>query len=140
MMVSRIQKMKYFVQIVFYICFVIFSYSSFKHFISGSVVYETMHNFDNKDVPFPSITLCPALKTNNLVNIKINEIAKDFSLNEHSMQSFILYRTLKQINTSFMEILKKYSFTYAEGFHINHMVTYAYGQKHEIRNDQNMLM
>ena len=140
MMVSRIQKMKYFMQFVIYIFFVILSYSSFKHFISGSVVYETIHNLDNKNVPFPSITLCPALKTNNLVNIKINEIAKDFSLNEHSMQSFILYRTLKQINTSFMEILKKYSFTFAEGFHIDHMVTYAYGQKHEIRNDQNMLM
>ena len=139
-MVSRIQKTKYFVQFVFYIFFVIFSYSLFKHFISGSVVYETMHNFDNEDVPFPSITLCPALKTNNLVNIKINEIARDFNLNEHSMKSFNIYRTLKQINTSFMEILKKYSFTFAEGFYIDHMVTYAYGQKLEIRNDHNSLV
>ena len=140
MMVSRIKNMKYFVQFVFYIFFVIFSYSSFKHFISGSVVYETIHNFDNKDVPFPSITLCPALKTNNLVNIKISEIAKDFSLNENSMESYFLYLTLKHINTSFMEILKKYSFTVEEGFHIDHMVTYAFGQKHEIRKDHNTLM
>ena len=139
-MVSRIQKTKYFVQFVFYIFFVIFSYSLFKHFISGSVVYETMHNFDNEDVPFPSITLCPALKTNNLVNIKINEIARDFILNEHSMKSFNIYQTLKQINTSFMEILKKYSFTFAEGFYIDHMVTYAYGQKVEVRNDHNSLV
>ena len=139
-MVSRIQKIKYFVQFVFFIFLFHFSYSSFKHFIRGSVVYETKYNFDNEDVPFPSLTLCPALKTNNLVNLKINKIAKDFNLQENSIQSFNIYGTLKRINTSFMEIVRNYSFTYNEGFYIDHMVTFAFGQRSEIRNDSNNLM
>ena len=124
----------------FYVVFFIFSFSSLKHFYNGSVVYETKYNFDNEDVPFPSLTLCPALKTNNLVNLKIIDIAKDFNLQENAMQSFNIYSTLKGIDTSFMEIVRNYSFTYTEGFYFDHMVTYAFGQRSEIRNDNNNLM
>ncbi len=124
----------------FYVVFFIFSFSSLKHFYNGSVVYETKYNFDNEDVPFPSLTLCPALKTNNLVNLKIIDIAKDFNLQENAMQSFNIYSTLKGIDTSFMEIVRNYSFTYKEGFYFDHMVTYAFGQRSEIRNDNNNLM
>ena len=137
---SMKQNLKYAIQIAFYIVFCIFSFSSLKHFYNGSVIYETKYNFDNEDVPFPSLTLCPALKTNNLVNLKINKIAKDFNLQENSIQSFNIYGTLKRINTSFMEIVRNYSFTYNEGFYIDHMVTFAFGQRSEIRNDSNNLM
>ena len=139
-MVSRIQQIKYFVQFISFIFFVILSYSSCKHFISGSVVYKTVHNFDNKNVPFPSMTLCPALKANNLLNLKVNEIAKDFNLHDYDMQSFNIYRTIKMINNSFMEIVRDYSFTSTEGFHIDHMVSYIFNQKLLIRNDTNKLM
>ena len=136
------QNLKYAIQIAFYIVFCIFSFSSFKHFYNGSVVYETKHDFDNEDVPFPSITLCPALKTNNLVNLKINEIAKDFNLQEDAMQSFFIFETIKNIgiNNSFMDIVRNYSFTYTEGFYIDHMVMNAYGQELKKRNDSNFLV
>ena len=134
------QNLKYAIQIAFYIVFCIFSFSSLKHFYNGSVVYETKYNFDNEDVPFPSLTLCPALKTNNLVNLKIIDIAKDFNLQENAMQSFNIYSTLKGIDTSFMEIVRNYSFTYTEGFYINHVVRNQYGQELKTRNDSNSLV
>ena len=120
---SMKQNLKYAIQMAFYVVFFIFSFSSLKHFYNGSVVYETKYNFDNEDVPFPSLTLCPALKTNNLVNLKIIDIAKDFNLQENAMQSFNIYSTLKGIDTSFMEIVRNYSFTYTEGFYFDHMHT-----------------
>ena len=139
---SMKQNLKYAIQIAFYIVFCIFSFSSLKHFYNGSVVYETKHNFDNEDVPFPSITLCPALKTNNLVNLKINELVKDFNLQDDATQSFFIYPTLKRIgiNNSFMEIVRNYSFTYTEGFYINHVVRNQYGQELKTRNDSNSLV
>ena len=136
------QNLKYAIQIAFYIVFCIFSFSSLKHFYNGSVIYETKYNFDNEDVPFPSLTLCPALKTNNLVNLKINKIAKDFNLQEDAMQSFFIFETIKNIgiNNSFMDIVRNYSFTYTEGFYIDHMVMNAYGQELKKRNDSNFLV
>ena len=138
---SMKQNFKYAIQITFYIVFCYFSFNSLKHFYNGSIVYETIHNFDNKDVPFPSITLCPAQKANNLVNLKINKMAKDLNLQDHAMQSFNIYGTLKGINNSLMEIVRDYSFTYTEGFHIDHMVSYnIFNQEQLIRNDSNKLM
>ena len=138
---SMKQNFKYAIQITFYLVFLYFSYSSLEHFYNGSVVYETIHDFDNKDVPFPSITLCPALKFNNLVNLKIKKIAKDFNLQDNALQSFNIYGTLKGIkNSSFMEIVRNYSFTYTEGFNIDHMVAYVFNQKQLLRNDTNKLM
>ena len=134
------KNIKYAIQITFYVVFCYFSYYSLKEFYNGSVVYETIHNFDNVDVPFPSITLCPALKTNNLVNLKINEIAQDFNLQENNLQSFNIYKALRGIDASFMEVIKNYSFTYTDGFYIDHMVTFYGPQPIPIRNDSNKLM
>lgn len=137
---SMKKNIKYAIQITFYVVFCFFSYSSLKEFYNGSVVYETIHNFDNVDVPFPSITLCPALKTNNLVNLKINKIAQDFNLQENNMQSFNIYGALKGINESFMGLIKNYSFTYTDGFYIDHMVAFYGPQPTQIRNDSNKLV
>ena len=107
-----------------------------KHFYKGSVIYETIHDFDNTDVPFPSLTLCPALKSNNLVNLKLNEISEEFNLQANQLESFFVYGTLKDINASFTEIVRNYSFSYAEGFNIDYSVN-AFGK---LRNDSNKLM
>ena len=126
---------------MYFVFFVLFSYSSFKGFISGSVVYETIHNFDNEAVPFPSITLCPALKVNNLVNLKINEIAYDFNLQEKALQFVNIFITLKGPNISLMDVVRNYSFKYADGFNIDHMVGLYFGsQPTQIRSDSNKLM
>ena len=137
---TKIQIIKKCIQLVYFVFFVLFSYSSFKGFISGSVVYETIHNFDNEAVPFPSITLCPALKANNLVNLKINEIANDFNLQEQALQFVNIYTTLKGPNISLMEVVQNYSFTYTDGFNIDQMVSYFGSQPTTIRSDNNKLM
>ena len=131
---------KYAIQITFYIVFCYFSFSSLREFYNGSVVYETIHNFDNEAVPFPSITLCPALKANNLVNLKINEIAEDFNLQEQAFQFVNSYTTLKGPNISLMEVVQNYSFTYTNGFNIDQMVSYFGSQPTTIRSDNNKLM
>ena len=139
-MVSGTQKLKYFIKIFCYILFLILSFNSLKDFLHGSVIYETIYNFDNKDVPFPSITLCPSIKTNNLVNLKINDIAKDFNLEDSFMKSYLIYGTLKGINANLIEIVKNYSFTYNDSFYMDHMVAHAFGQKSKIRIDANSMM
>lgn len=137
---SMKKNIKYALQITFFIIFCHFSFSSLKEFYNGSVVYETIHNFDNEVVPFPSITLCPALKANNLVNLKINEIANDFNLQEQAFQFVNIYTTLKGPNMSLMEVVRNYSFTYTDAFNIDLMVSYFGSQPTKIRSDSNKLM
>ena len=134
------QSLKYALQIIFYVVFCYFSYGSLKHFYEGSVIYETIHDFDNTDVPFPSLTLCPALKSNNLVNLKLNNIAADFNLQANDMQSYKIYNALKGLDASFMDIVRNYSFTYMDGFYIDHVVTIMYGKESKFRNDSNSLV
>ena len=129
------QNIKYAIQIICYILFFIFSYSSLDHFFHGSVVYEINHDFDNTEVPFPSINVCPSLKKNNLVNLKINEIADDFNLPEFSLQTFYIYGALKN-RSNLQDIIKNYSFTTTESFYIDYVIS----PMRTTRNDGNQLM
>ena len=125
-------KLKCFVQLVYFILFFVFSISSLDSFISGDVVYIISHDKENKKVPFPSITLCPSLETNKLVNLKINDIKEDYNLSHSQVNAFFVFETLKKLSLPF--VLKNYSF--------NHKIfnkEFASNGKEDIRMDQNAI-
>lgn len=125
-------KLKCFVQLVYFILFFVFSISSLDSFISGDVVYVISHDKENKKVPFPSITLCPSLETNKLVNLKINDIKEDYNLSHSQVNAFFVFETLKKLSLPF--VLKNYSF--------NHKIfnkEFASNGKEDIRMDQNAI-
>ena len=82
---------------LFFCLFFIFSLSSIIAYYNGDIVHNVFFDYENDIIPFPSLTLCPSLEINNLVNLKLNEIQKEFNISSESLQSFMIYSTLRML-------------------------------------------
>ena len=104
---------------IFFGLFFIFSLSSFSAYYNGDIVYNVFFDYENEIVHFPSLTLCPSLEINNLVNLKLNEIQQDFNMSFKSLESFIIYRNLRTTK-QLTSMIEKYSFSLSEMVNIRH--------------------
>ena len=104
---------------IFFGLFFIFSLSSFSAYYNGDIVYNVFFDYENEIVHFPSLTLCPSLEINNLVNLKLNEIQQDFNMSFKSLESFMIYRNLRTTK-QLTSIIEKYSFSLTEMVNIRH--------------------
>ena len=106
---------KYIVNLGFVIAFVYFSVQTLIVFLNGDVAYDVRKGFDEDHIYYPSITLCPALRQNPLVNLKIQEIIDDFSITSQQVEGYRVLGTIgNKRNTS--EIINSYSFQLSEIF------------------------
>ena len=104
---------------IFFGLFFIFSLSSFSAYYNGDIVYNVFFDYENEIVHFPSLTLCPSLEINNLVNLKLNEVQQDFNMSFKSLESFIIYRNLRTTK-QLTSMIEKYSFSLSEMVNIRH--------------------
>ena len=104
---------------IFFGLFFIFSLSSFSAYYNGDIVYNVFFDYENEIVHFPSLTLCPSLEINNLVNLKLNEIQKDFNMRLKSLESFMIFRNLRTTK-QLTSMIEKYSFSLTEMVNIRH--------------------
>ena len=110
---------KKFIAFIFLGLFFIFSLSSFSAYYNGDIVYNVFFDYENEIVHFPSLTLCPSLEINNLVNLKLNEIQKDFNMRLKSLESFMIFRNLRTTK-QLTSMIEKYSFSLTEMVNIRH--------------------
>ena len=104
---------------IFFGLFFIFSLSSFSSYYNGDIIYNVFFDYENEIVHFPSLTLCPSLEINNLVNLKLNEIQQDFNMSFKSLESFMIYRNLRATK-QLTSMIEKYSFSLTEMVNIRH--------------------
>ena len=104
---------------IFFGLFFIFSLSSFSAYYNGDIVYNVFFDYENEIVHFPSLTLCPSLEINNLVNLKLNEIQQDFNMRWKSLESFMIFRNLRTTK-QLTSMIEKYSFSLTEMVNIRH--------------------
>ena len=104
---------------IFFGLFFIFSLSSFSAYYNGDIVYNVFFDYENEIVHFPSLTLCPSLEINNLVNLKLNEVQQDFNMSFKSLESFMIFRNLRPTK-QLTSIIEKYSFSLTEMVNIRH--------------------
>ena len=128
---------KQIIAFIFLVLFFIFSLSSFYVYYNGDIVYNVFFDYENKIIHFPSVTLCPSLEINNLVNLKLNEIQKDFNMSFKSLESFMIYRNLKTTK-QLTSMIEKYSFSLKEMVNIRHEIS-EYGNG-LMRVDYNRLL
>ena len=107
---SNMRVCKQIIAFIFLVLFFIFSLSSFNVYYNGDIVYNVFFDYENEIIHFPSVTLCPSLEINNLVNLKLNEIQKDFNMSFKSLESFMIYRNLKTTK-QLTSMIEKYSFS-----------------------------
>ena len=106
---------KYIVNLGFLFAFVYFSVQTLIVFLNGDVAYDVRKGFDDEPIYYPSITLCPALRKNPLVNLKIQEIIDDFSITSQQVEGYRVLGTIgNKRNTS--DIIHSYSFQLSEIF------------------------
>ena len=104
-----------FVNFVLLLAFAYLSTQTLIVFINGNVAYDVRKGFDDENIYFPSITLCPAQRRYLLVNLKIKEIIDDFSITPQQGEGYRIYGTISgQSNVS--SILNTYSFELSEIF------------------------
>ena len=117
--ISNMKAFRKIIAFLFYVLFFIFSLSSLTAYYNGDIVYNLFNEIENKIVHFPSLTLCPSLEMNNLVNLKLNEIQKDFSMSFKSLETFLIFSNLKR-STNLTTIVENYSFSLSEMINIQH--------------------
>ena len=128
---------KQIIAFIFFVLFFIFSLSSFNVYYNGDIVYNVFFDYENEIIHFPSVTLCPSLEINNLVNLKLNEIQKDFNMSFKSLEAFWIYRNLKTTG-QLTSMIEKYSFSLKEMVNIRQEISeYGYGL---MRVDYNRLL
>ena len=98
---------------IFFCLFFMFSLSSIIAYYNGDILQNVFFDYENDLIPFPSLTLCPSLEINNLVNLKLNEIQKDFNISFKNLDSFMIYRTLRGTK-NLTSMVEKYSFSLNE--------------------------
>ena len=128
---------KQIIAFIFLVLFFIFSLSSFYVYYNGDIVYNVFFDYENEIIHFPSVTLCPSLEINNLVNLKLNEIQKDFNMSFKSLESFMIYRNLKTTK-QLTSMIEKYSFSLKEMVNIRREIS-EYGNG-LMRVDYNRLL
>ena len=128
---------KQIIAFIFLVLFFIFSLSSFYVYYNGDIVYNVFFDYENEIIHFPSVTLCPSLEINNLVNLKLNEIQKDFNMSFKSLESFMIYRNLKTTK-HLTSMIEKYSFSLKEMVNIRREIS-EYGNG-LMRVDYNRLL
>ena len=128
---------KQIIAFIFLVLFFIFSLSSFNVYYNGDIVYNVFFDYENEIIHFPSVTLCPSLEINNLVNLKLNEIQKDFNMSFKSLEAFWIYRNLKTTG-QLTSMIEKYSFSLKEMVNIRHEIN-EYGNG-LMRVDYNRLL
>ena len=123
------------VAVIFFGLFLIFSLSALRAYYYGDIVHNVFFDFENEIIQFPSITLCPSLEMNTLVNLKLNEIQKDFNMSFKSLESFMIFSNLKR-SKNLTLITEKYSFPLTD------MVNIQYGNNENghLRVDYNRLL
>ena len=128
---------KQIIAFIFLVLFFIFYLSSFNVYYNGDIVYNVFFDYENEIIHFPSVTLCPSLEINNLVNMKLNEIQKDFNMSFKSLEAFWIYRNLKTTG-QLSSMIEKYSFSLKEMVNIRQEISeYGYGL---MRVDYNRLL
>ena len=128
---------KQIIAFIFLVLFFIFSLFSFNVYYNGDIVYNVFFDYENEIIHFPSVTLCPSLEINNLVNLKLNEIQKDFNMSFKSLEAFWIYRNLKTTG-QLTSMIEKYSFSLKEMVNIRQEISeYGYGL---MRVDYNRLL
>ena len=122
---------------IFLVLFFIFSLSSFNVYYNRDIFFIVFFFYENEIIHFPSVTLCPSLEINNLVNLKLNEIQKDFNMSFKSLEAFWIYRNLKTTG-QLTSMIEKYSFSLKEMVNIRQEISeYGYGL---MRVDYNRLL
>ena len=111
--------LKNIIAFIFLVLFFIFSLSSLRAYYNGDIVYNIFNEVENEIVYFPSLTLCPSLEMNNLVSLKLNEIQKDLNMSFKSLETFMIFTSLKR-SKNLTSIVEKYSFSLTEMINIRH--------------------
>ena len=107
--------LKCMIQIIFYCLFLWFSVASINSFYLGEVIYDIVIDADNDKVFFPAITLCPNMKINPLMNLKLHQLQNDRNLSSVQLQSYLIFDTLKS-QPNLNDIIQNYSFKEEESF------------------------
>ena len=112
------ETIKYFILLIFFCLFLYFSASSLGSFYNGDVIYDTAQDNNNDKLPFPSMTLCPAMQLNQLVNLKINRIFEDYNIASAQMAvPYQIFSILKETG-NLSRIVQDYSFSLKESLKI----------------------
>ena len=112
------ETIKYFILLIFFCFFLYFSASSLGSFYNGNVIYDTAQDNNNDKLPFPSMTLCPAMQLNQLVNLKINRIFEDYNIASAQMAvPYQIFSFLKETG-NLSRIVQDYSFSLKESLKI----------------------
>ena len=113
------ETIKYFILLIFFCLFLYFSASSLGSFYNGDVIYDIVAQDNNNDkLPFPSMTLCPAMQLNQLVNLKINRIFEDYNIASAQMAvPYQIFSILKETG-NLSRIVQDYSFSLKESLKI----------------------
>ena len=112
------ETIKYFILLIFFCFFLYFSASSLGSFYNGNVIYDTAQDNNNDKLPFPSMTLCPAMQLNQLVNLKINKIFEDYTIASARMAvPYQIFSILKETG-NLSRIVPDYSFSLKESLKI----------------------
>ena len=112
------ETIKYFILLIFFCFFLYFSASSLGSFYNGNVIYDTAQDNNNDKLPFPSMTLCPAMQLNQLVNLKINRIFEDYNIASAQMAvPYQIFSILKETG-NLSRIVQDYSFSLKESLKI----------------------
>ena len=123
------------VAFIFFGLFLLFSLSALRAYYNGDIVHNVFFDFENEIIQFPSLTLCPSLEMNNLVNLKLNEIQKDFNMSFKSLESVLIFSNLKR-SKNLTLITEKYSFPLTDMVNIQ----YENNKNGHLRVDYNRLL